>query len=325
VDVRLVTGNGVSRHRPEEIQGLLAGDGLVWIDVAYWDAETAEFLRERLHLREKPLHDCAVRNPVPKVQAYPDQAFLVLHAPQPDAGGYVHTVELDQFVGSNWLLTVHGAMHEAVPLDAAYVETKTVARRLAEGRLRPTRGHDLSAALVGVLIGRFGDLLDTLTQDVWRLERLVTAGHVGQPEKFLEELFAVRHRLLVLHTMAATSGQLYGQMTQMAVFGEGGAAQLRDFEDQFDRLAAVTDGERAYLEGVIGFYQVRTDTKTAIAGERLAVIAAVTLPIDALGQVVGLNVIVNTKTLVGPLVGILAVMVVMSAILLTWTRRKGWW
>jgi magnesium transporter len=325
VDVRLITSDGVSRHRPEEIEALLDGRGLVWIDVPYWDAETAAFLHKRLHLREKPMHDCIVPNHVPKVHAYPDQTFVVLHAPAVGVDGHVHTVELDQFVGSNWLLTVHSAMNPAVPLDFAYVETRTVARRLADGRLRPTRSHDLSAALVKVLIGRFSDLLDTLTQDVWRLERLVTGGHVGHPEQFIEELFGVRHRLLVLHTMATTSAQLYGQMTRMAVFGAAGAAQLHDLEDQFDRLAAMADGEGAYLEGVIEFYQVRTDTKTAIAGERLAVIAAVTLPIEALGQVVGLNVIVNTRTLVGPLIGLLAVMVVMSAILLTWTRRKGWW
>ena len=325
MDVRLITPDGVSRRRPEEIEALLDGPGLVWVDVHYWDADTAEFLRKRLHLHDKPMHDCTVRNPVPKVRAYPDQTFLVLHAPEPGEGGHVHTVELDQFVGPNWLLTVHGPMNAAAPLDAAYVETSTVARRLDRGRLRPTVGPDLSAALVRVLVGRFEDFLTTLTEEVWRLERLVTGGHVGDPEQFLEELFAARHRLLVLHTMAATSGQLYGQMTRMAVFGEAGASQLRDLEDQFNRLAAMADGERAYLEGVIGFYQTRTETKTAIAGERLAVIAAVTLPVEALGQVVGVNVIVNPHTLLGPLVGLVTVMVVMSAILLTWTRRKGWW
>ena len=62
-----------------------------------------------------------------------------------------------------------------------------------------------------------------------------------------------------------------------------------------------------------------------IAAERLAVIAAVTLPITALSSVLGMNVIVNDSTQVGQLVWILVVMVVMSAILLIWARRKGWW
>jgi magnesium transporter len=38
-----------------------------------------------------------------------------------------------------------------------------------------------------------------------------------------------------------------------------------------------------------------------------------------------MNVIVNNSTHVGQLVALLAVMGVMSATLLLWARRKGWW
>jgi magnesium transporter len=91
------------------------------------------------------------------------------------------------------------------------------------------------------------------------------------------------------------------------------------------RVAAMADGQREYLQGVIEFYQTRTGTKMAIAAERLAVIAAVTLPITALTSILGMNVIVYDTTQVGQLVVLLALMAVMSGILLVWTHRKGWW
>ena len=271
------------------------------------------------------MHDCAVRNPVPKLHTYPDQTLLILHAPQAGAGGHVHYIELDQIIGPNWLLTTHGPMNPAVPLDAAYVETNSVARKLDSGRLRPTRACELSAALVTVLIGRLRDYLTALTEEAWTLERQVTAGHLGNPEQFLEELFGVRHGLLAIRTMAASSGEVYGRMVRLSVFGAAGAVQLVDLEDQFRRLAAMADGQREYLQGVIEFYQTRTGTKMTIAAERLAVIAAVTLPITALSSIVGMNVIVNEQTLVGPLVLLLTVMLIMSGMLLIWTHRKGWW
>ena len=87
----------------------------------------------------------------------------------------------------------------------------------------------------------------------------------------------------------------------------------------------MADGQREYLQGVIEFYQTRTGTKMTIAAERLAVIAAVTLPITALSSIVGMNVIVNEQTLVGPLVVLLTIMFIMSGMLLIWTHRKGWW
>ena len=68
----------------------------------------------------------------------------------------------------------------------------------------------------------------------------------------------------------------------------------------------MADGQREYLQGVIEFYQTRTDTKMTIAAERLAVIAAVTLPVTALSSVLGMNVIVNDSTQVGLLLCLLA-------------------
>jgi Mg2+ and Co2+ transporter CorA len=62
-----------------------------------------------------------------------------------------------------------------------------------------------------------------------------------------------------------------------------------------------------------------------IAAERLAVIAALTLPVTAISSVVGMNVIVNTETHWGWLLVLLGGMLVMSVSLLIWARRQGWW
>jgi Mg2+ and Co2+ transporter CorA len=325
VDVRLITENGVQRRKADELDTLLDGPGLLWIDVAHWDADTERVLEKRLGLHPRAVHDCAVRNPVPKVHVYPDQTFLVLHAPERGARGHVHYIELDQFIGPNWLITVHGPMNPVVPLDAAYVETRAVARRLENGRLRPTRACELSAALGSALTGRLREFLTELTQEVWNLERQVTAGHMGDPEVFLDELFGVRHGLLAVRTMAALSREVYGRMCRLSVFGEAGAPQLDDLEDRFRRIAAMADSQREYLQGVIEFYQTRTGTKMTIAAERLAVIAAVTLPITALSSVVGMNVIVNEQTRIGTLIALLTIMLIMSGTLLAWAKRKGWW
>ena len=135
--MRLITPNGVERRKPDEMESLLDGQGLIWIDVAHWDAMTEEKLAEQLNLHPRAMRDCAVRNPVPKMHVYPDQVFLVLHAPERGARGHVHYIELDQYVGPNWLLTVHGPMNPVVPLEAAYVETGAIARRLESGKLQP--------------------------------------------------------------------------------------------------------------------------------------------------------------------------------------------
>ena len=323
--MRLITPNGVERRKPDEIDSLLDGPGLIWIDVAHWDAITEEKLATRLNLHPRAMRDCAVRNPVPKLHVYPEQVFLVLHAPERGARGHVHYIELDQYVGPNWLLTVHGPMNPVVPLEAAYVETGALARRLENGKVHPDRPCELSAAVVTALTNRLREFLTALTQEVWSLERQVTGGHMGDPEIFLEELFGVRHGLLAVRTMAAMSREVYGRMCRLMVFGPGGSAQLEDLQDQFQRIAAMADSQREYLQGVIEFYQTRTGTKMTIAAERLAVIAAVTLPISALSGIMGMNVIVNDSTHWGLLWVLLTIMSAISLTLLIWARRKGWW
>ena len=86
----------------------------------------------------------------------------------------------------------------------------------------------------------------------------------------------------------------------------------------------MADTKKAYLQGTIEFYQARTNTKMTVAAERLAVIAAVTLPITALSSVLGMNVIVNQQTHWIALTVLLAVMLAMSTTLLIWAKRKGW-
>ena len=98
-----------------------------------------------------------------------------------------------------------------------------------------------------------------------------------------------------------------------------------DLANQFERVRSIADGECQFLFNVIDLYQTRVTTKMTLAMERLAVIAAVTLPITAIASVYGMNVIVNDRTHVPQLVLVLLVMAVISGLLLRWTRKQGWW
>ena len=90
-------------------------------------------------------------------------------------------------------------------------------------------------------------------------------------------------------------------------------------------MAHISDAQLVFLMGVTEFYRARTDTKMTIAAERLAVIAAITLPITSLSSVVGMNVIVNESTRWVPLIILLLIMLIISLVLLRWAHKQGWW
>ncbi len=116
--------------------------------------------------------------------------------------------------------------------------------------------------------------------------------------------------------MAALSREVYGRMaTLTSLVPEHVRTLVDDLLDQFGRVRDVADGENQFLQAVIEFYQARTNTKMTIAAERLAVIAAVTLPITALSSIYGMNVIVSDRTHPVHLAVVLIVMAAMSATL----------
>jgi Mg2+ and Co2+ transporter CorA len=266
------------------------------------------------------------RNRVPRVRIYPHQQLAILHGPERGPSGHVHYIELDQIVGENYVVTVHGPINPAVDPAVALRETETVRRRITAGRLRPQSAVELSYAIVSALTHYLEAFIEDLTRDVWQLEQRVTGGHMGNPEEFLEELFEARHGLLAVRTMAALGAEVYGRVAALESRTPVKDLPLvGDLVDQFTRVKGLADGEREYLQGVIEFYRARAETKMTIAAERLAVIAVVTLPITALSSIYGMNVIVNGHTQVIQLVVVLIIMTIMSALLLTWAKRRGWW
>jgi Mg2+ and Co2+ transporter CorA len=60
-------------------------------------------LAEVFDLHPLAIRACVERNAVPKVRAYRDHVFVVLHAPELGQGGHVHHVGLDQFIGPHYI------------------------------------------------------------------------------------------------------------------------------------------------------------------------------------------------------------------------------
>lgn len=322
-----MTANGVESHTPGDIGSLLErGDGFVWADVPEPRPEELEDLADRFGFHPLALQACAERSHVPKVHPYPDHVFLVLHAPEAGPAGLVHLLELDQFVGLRYLVTVHGPLGEGVPTESALQETRAVLRRMEEGRLRPASPAELSHAITRSLARRMELFVSSLATAIAALERRVMQGNLKDPEEALEEMFRLRHELLTVRTMAAQSREACSRMNMLTRFlPPESHPYVEDLLNEFDRVRSLADGEKEFLQGIVDYHESRTATKINVAMERLALIAAVILPINAVAGIYGMNLIVNDRTDFAHLAILGAVILAISGSMLAWAKHHGWW
>jgi len=263
---------------------------------------------------------------VPTVHAYEHHLFVILHAPLTGEGGHVHVLELDEVIGDRYLVTVHGPRNPVVTLEDATAETRAVRARIEAGRLVPDSPYELAYVVNSAIARRQSAAVREVAARLPALEAEVMAPDFRRPEGLLEQLFLLRHELSTARTMAAQGHDIQARIQSLERFvPEEARRHARDLADQFERVRNLGDGEMGFLVGVIDLYQTRVTTKMTVAMERLAVIAAITLPITAIASIYGMNLIGNDGTDVPHLVLVLAVMVAMSLWLLRWARRQGWW
>ena len=326
--LRWIDSDSVSSRDLAELPALRQRtDGFLWLDIPEWSDDAEALLGERvsafIRWRSRKAEN---RNHIPRLHVYPHHVFIVVHAPEIGARGHVHYLELDQFVGENFLVTVHGPLSPKVPLEAALRETEAVAARLESGRLHPTSPFGLTYAIVSSIARREAEMVAEIAREVGLLEQRVMADADEDPQEFLSQLFAARHELLTIKTMASQGSEIYRRAIKLTAFAPPeGLELMKDVLDQYETVAHISDSQLVFLMGVTEFYRARTDTKMTIAAERLAVIAAITLPITSLSSVIGMNVIVNESTRWVPLAILLLIMLIISLTLLRWARKQGWW
>jgi Mg2+ and Co2+ transporter CorA len=325
MDVWHLTADGARHCSAEDLPSLLErADGFVWVDVPAWEDEAERVLAPTLELHPVAVETCARRNYLPSAFPYPQHVLLVFLGVLRGEEGHVHLLELDVLLSDRYLVTVHGPINPAVPADAPQREVVSALRRIEAGRFRPTSPADVLQDLLAALGRHQSEAMSDITADVARLEQRVRDGDLRDPEPLMDEMFLLRHELQVVLTVAGQTQELLSYVAQT----QQGAPLQREAQElaaQFGAVRRSGESEREYLLGIIELYQTRVSTKMTVAAERLAVLAALTLPVTAVSSVVGMNVIVNQKTRPVELVLLLLLMLAISGVLLRWTRKQGWW
>lgn len=323
MDVRWIEAGGgtMETQRLEDVPHLLShNEGFVWVDLPETTPDQMATLGEVFGLDPADVSDCTARSLVPKVETRDRYAFYILHTLD-DEG---HLLELDSFLGDNFLITVHGPLTKGVPIELALIETRATLAKLEAGTFAPPTVDHLAHDVISGIEVTLEKLLFTTAGNAGALDRRAREGDTGAPEEFLEELFHVRHGLLTVRNRAGQSKQA---CHTLAVYepSDVGTALFEELERRFERLTSLCDGEREFIQGVLDFFESITNTRMNAALNRLALISFVILPASALIGFFGISSISYSQTSLRDTLLFAGILLILTLTTLRWTKSKGWW
>ena len=332
--VRWLSADGVREHRVAELPALLdRDDGFAWVDIPTLDEQAERILTDVFQFHPLAIRDCREPGHMPKVHAYDDHLFIVLHAPERDENDQVEHRELNQFIGPRYLVTVHEQL-VGHPPDFRPPETGAVMDRIEAGRARPTTPAELSYAIVTRLSTGMEAMISELASTVAALEDAVSAHErhllkrtTGHPETIVDEMFQLRHALLAIETIADQNRVVYARTSALAarLMSRDDRRLIEDVEDQFNRIRRLCRGQKELLQGVLDFSRTRTSAKMDLAMSRVALLSAVALPISIISSIYGMNLFVFSQTRLDVLAMVLVLMAILTYGMLRWAREQGWW
>jgi len=292
--------------------------GELWVDFEAPNEEEFGLLSSVFNFHPLALEDCQAETPIPKVEAYDDFLFIIMHgaALPTDSEPYL-TKELDVFLRPGVLVTHHVKHLRSV-----------AAVREAVGRSPATimgKGSDyLLYMILDGLVSHYFPILDDLEEATGELEEHA----VAQPESgMLEALQDRRRDVLHLKRILGPQREVITRLSrgEFKYIRPENLFSFRDIADELTRINEQLDLLRELVAGARDSYLGTLSQRTNDIMKVLTIIATVTLPLALLSGIWGMNTWVPGQG--GPTAFwiVILVMVVGAGGMLWWLIRKGWW
>jgi magnesium transporter len=317
--VALVAGLSLERDVPiEEIEEhLRTEDSIVWVDLHDPGPEELSILLEVFGFHPLAVEDVATGRQRPKIDEYKGYRFVVTYAVyQPDRNNQPELIEVDMFVGRNYLVTVH----------------RGAAPSLDDAMGRWTRGGPMLREGIGFLvytvmdaiidsyfpvIEAIGDQLDDLEEELFTAFKDDTV-HVLLRSK--RTLMMLRR---VLHPLRETFHHFLRR--EQPLFSAATVVYFQDVYDHILRIIDAVDIQRDTVTSSLDAYMMTLSNKLNLVMKTLTVVSLGAAVANLVFGAWGMNVREIPFTLSSPAFwGAIILAAVLVGVTLVIGSRKGW-
>lgn len=274
-----------------------------------------DHLAKRYNLHPLHIEDCRHRDQRAKIEEAQDYLFTVLKPIRIDAEGNFDAIDLDLFLGADFLITV---------LETDCPELRELIDRVQRAMASESKADRVYYRILDETVDSYLPFLDRLDDTIDELEDQALK---SPTPGLLSTIFGTKRTLIFLRRVLVNTRDLTAQLQRVEVpwISRELGPFLRDVYDHVARNLDMVEIMRDLLTGTLDVYLTSVANRTNQVMKVLTVLGTVALPALVVSGVYGMNVkgLPGAESPYG--IGIaLAAMAVMTGLLLWALKRFGW-
>ena len=298
-------------------------EAMLWVDFMGEAPDVCEpILRETFKFHPLAVDDALQESHIPKIDDWGDYLYIVLHAIDfdPQDGGHVDTLELDIFLGKNYIVTHHD---EPIPtVDRVWASCHRDERRLKKG------GDHILYQLADELAASYMPVVEEIDEAVELIEDRI----FDQPtQAMLEQLFKLKRVLLHMRRIVTPQREVINKLARddYEVIDAKDRVFFRDVYDHLVRLHDINESMRDLVGGALDTYLSVVNNRMNEIMRTLTVITTLFMPISFLAGFFGMNFFQPVAPLEQwtdkPALWLtIGAMILVPVSVYTWIRHRAW-
>ncbi len=290
----------------------------VWVDVRLPTPADAEFLSTTFHFHPLAMEDALQASHYPKVESYGTYLYVILHGIDfKQAEHAFETIDIDFFLGRNYLVTLHDGRRRSIADVAQLCERNDFA--LSEGPVA------LMHRIVDSMVDHYRPEVDELESWLDEIEGRVLTDN--RPD-LTKEILEVKRDISSMRRVVIPQRDVVGRLArrEFDLIGQEHAYRFRDVYDHLVRLADETTMFQDRVTSILDAHLAAVSNQLALVSKVLAGIAVIFGPLTVFTGMFGMN--VQLPVFPGgetvQFWWITGIMAVLTAFIYYFFRRRNW-
>lgn len=304
-------------------QELLAGpENLLWIDLYDCSESELNYVGEIFDFHPLALEDCFQESPRAKIDRYDDYHFFVFHAlryfEEAEEEDEITSIELDVFLGANYIVTIHPIALSAVGKVARVC--------LRETELMERGSEYLLYRIVDNIVDDTFPIIERLDERIDDLEDNI---FTKKGQEITEEILALKRTIILLRKVLIPQRHIFTNITSRysSFVSEEMVPYYLDLGDNLNNILDTVNTYRELVNSSTDTYYSILSGRTSEIITVLTIISVIMMPLTVITGFFGMNVTLpgggHTE---GPWYSvylILGFMLLLSAGMLRYFKRKN--